>query len=731
MLARAIAVLSLVAVGVARAAPLATGAPDALPEGPGRALVARTCGTGCHGLEVVTHAPRPSSRWAAIVDDMVTRGASGSEAELDAVLAYLVQNFGIEDGGPSAPSRAAAAAATAAPSSARAREPPLGPPRLDLVRYTTGWPTYGYDAGGTRHSPLEQITPANVAGLRLAWRWDAREATAPPGAPPRASQMTPLVVGNVMFLTTPYGVAVALDPTSGREFWRHELRGVGLPARRGLAFWPGDDETPPRLFFGTTAGKLVALDARTGGPVPEFGSGGVVDLRKGCADAYPDAHYGVTSPPVVYRDLVITGAQVQEHPARGPAGDVRAWDARTGRLVWRFHTVPRPGEYGHETWEGDGWRERSGVNAWGPMTLDEEGGLVFVPLGSPAYDFHGGDRPGANLFGSSLVVLDADTGERRWHFQTTHHDLWDSDVPAGPTLVQVRRDERTIAAAAQVTKQGLLFVLERETGAPLHGVEERPVPQDGFLPGERPWPTQPFPRAPPPLARNAFAPHELASLAPEHRRHCEALLARDGPARTGGPYLPIGPRPSVHFPGMLGGANWHGGSFDPRLGYLFVNTQSLGDLLHLPPPSDGSSPIAYRTGFWDESRLWPCQKPPWGELMAIALDTGAIAWRVPLGEFPALAARGVPPTGTPNLGGTISTASGLVFVGATVDGRFRAFDARSGRELWSVDLGAAAHAVPITYLGSDGRQYVAVMASGGGLLGSPLQPPTLYAFALP
>ena len=607
------------------------------------------------------------------------------------------------------------------------------------------WPAYGHDPGAMRYSPLAQINTENVSKLQLAWTYRTAEAVSisrseaiqeePDSSrsgrnQPRRSQVTPLVIGNVMYLTTPYNRAVALNPETGKEIWQYEISDkLGRAAIRGLAYWPGDEKSPPTLFFGTGLGFLIALNAKTGKLVSGFAEQGVLNLREAMPAKFSKARFGLSSPPAIYKNLVITGSQVQESPSLGPPGDVHAWDAHTGKLVWTFHTVPRPGDPGNETWEDDSWQDRSGANVWGYMTADVERGLVFLPLGSVTYDYYGGDRKGANLYGSTLVALDAETGKLKWHFQTTHHDIWDYDLESAPALIDVTSDGKKTPAVAQMTKQGLLFILDRTTGKPIHGVEERPVPQEGFAPGEHPWPTQPFPTKPPPLARNTFEPDEISTVTPEHQKHCEELLKADGGLRTGGPYLPFGFKPSIIFPGTLGGGNWHGTSFDPKLGYLFVNTQSLGEVFQMVMGPQG--PTARRYKFWDDEKFWPCHQPPWGELSAVNANTGEIAWRVPLGVFDELTAKGVPKTGTPNMGGSIATAGNLVFIGGTMDDRFRAFDSRTGEELWVTNVGAAARAIPITYEGQNGKQYIAVMVSGGGFLGDHVIPATLMVFALP
>ncbi|MGH9159354.1 MAG: pyrroloquinoline quinone-dependent dehydrogenase [Vicinamibacteraceae bacterium] len=736
-----------------------------LPAGAGREVVRRMCGTGCHAIEMLTNHRYSAPRWAEIVDSMVVRGAVGTPAEIEIVTKYLTTHLhGPDTGSPAAgsgPSTMSAGAASASGATGPAGAVEVAASRGRVA--DAGWPVYGHDPGGERYSPLTQITPENVAKLRRVWTFTATPRAVPattaapsesasgvaaassngssPAAAPaeasrrgrrgRMSQVTALVIDDVMYLITPTNRALALEPETGRTIWQYDIPDVGVPALRGLAYWPGDGVAPPTIFFGTSGGFLIALNARTGRPVAGFGDNGMVHLREGMVDRFPDASFGLSSPPVVYKHLVITGSRVQEQPSLGPAGDVRAWDARTGELVWTFHTVPRPGEVGHDTWEQPkSWKDRSGANVWGLMTLDVERGLLFLPIGSVTYDYYGGDRKGANLFGSTLVAVDALTGRRKWHFQTTHHDIWDYDLESAPTLVDVTRDGRRIPAVAQMTKQGLLFILDRLTGEPIHGVEERPTPQDGFAPGEHPWPTQPFPVKPEPLARNSFDPSELANITPAHRQLCEALLKKDGGLRTGGPYLPFGYKPSLLFPGTLGGGNWHGTSFNQELRYLFVNTQNVGEVYQIID-TPGKGPMAQRWKFWDGDKYWPCQQPPWGELMAVDVDTGDVRWRVPLGQFEALETLGITNAGTPNMGGSIATAGGLVFIGATLDNRFRAFDARTGRELWSTDVGAAAHSVPITYQGRDGRQYVAVMVSGGGFLGDPTIPATLNVYALP
>jgi quinoprotein glucose dehydrogenase len=501
-----------------------------------------------------------------------------------------------------------------------------------------------------------------------------------------------------------------------------------------VSYWEGS--TPRggsrRIFHGTSDGRLIALDAETGRPSDGFGQAGIVDLREGVADAWPAGDLAVTSPPAIYRDLVITGSVVQEFPALGPAGDVRAYDARTGALVWRFHTVPRPGEPGHETWQGEGWKDRSGANAWSILSVDVERGLVFLPLGSASYDFYGGDRKGDNLFANSVVALDAVTGRRRWHFQTVHHDLWDFDLPAQPALVTLRRAGRDVPAVAQVTKSGFVFVFDRLTGQPLFDVEERPVPQTR-LPGEWTSPTQPIPVRPPPLVRQAITREQLSTVTPESQRQCAALFDA---ARTGGLFTPPDAELTLTFPGTLGGATWSGTAFDPATRRLYVNVNEVGALGRMDKAAAGA-PLPYRRAspwgeyarFWDDNR-WPCQQPPWGTLHAVDLDTGTIAWTVPLGVVDALIERGLPPTGTPSLGGAIATAGGLVFIAGTNDSRFRAFDARTGRELWVERLEASGHATPMTYRGRSGRQYVVIAAGGGGYF-STTTADVVAAYALP
>ncbi len=605
------------------------------------------------------------------------------------------------------------------------------------------WPTYGRDPGGQRHSPLDQITPANVGRLKPAWTYHMRPAgpvsadtaTAHGGnaAPARlaGSETTPLVVDGVMYVGTPYNRVVALEAHTGRELWAQVLPNGAQPATRGIEYWPGDGTAGPRLFVGTRDGKLMALDARTGALVREFGEAGVLELRTPeILNGYPDARLAMNSPPLVFRNLVITGSATQERPALGARGDVRAWDARTGKLAWTFHSVPLPGQPFHETWEGDGWKGRSGVNVWSFLTLDVERGVVYMPFGAPAWDRYGGDRKGSNLFSSSVVAADAATGRYLWHFQTVHHDIWDHDIPAPPALIEVKRGAETIPGLAVVNKTGLLFLLDRRDGKPIYEVRETPVPPS-TVPGEEAWPTQPVPVKPPPLTRDSFTRAEIADVTPQLKSFCTAWfdsqkMAESKPFST----LPF-ETPIVRFPGSGGGVNWAGGAFDRARGLYIVNTMDLGSVEFVVRDKDGGivSGVGPDSFFADWGSRMPCQKPPWGSLTAVNVDTGDIAWRVNLGVTDSLP-EGQRDTGRPNLGGPILTASGLVFIGATDDRRFRAFDARTGQNLWTVELGAAAHATPITYLGKDRQQYVAVTATGGTFLASPVTGDEIIAFSL-
>jgi len=548
-----------------------------------------------------------------------------------------------------------------------------------------------------------------------------------------------------MYIATPYNRVVALDPATGKEIWVFQLP-TGNPSSRGVEYWPGDGETPPQIVFGTSNGRLFSLDAKTGQPNPAFGEKGSVDLNTPeILQGLPGSN-GLSSPPIVYRNLIITGGRTQENPPKGPAGDVRAWDVHTGKLAWTFHSVPRAGEKFNETWADDSWRNRSGVNVWGFITVDAQRGIVYMPFGAPSVDQYGGDRAGDNLFSSSLVAADANTGKYLWHFQVIHHDIWDADLAGAPVLMDVRQGGKTIPAVAVINKVGLLFILDRLTGKPIYGVEERPVPASE-VPLERAAKTQPFPVKPAPLARSSMTMADIATVTPELEAACRKLI--EG-VQLGGPYLPVSyKRLRVQFPGNHGGVNWGGTSYNPQLGLLFANINNLGQLSGLTDRDPNATGQAQANGqgnrvdpngpyqgvpgggrFKDAASNMMCQQPPWGELVAVNVHTGEIAWRVPLGVTDSL-----PPekqkTGRPGNGGSIATAGGLVFVGATDDARFRAFDAKSGKELWAFKLGAAAHATPSTYLGRDGRQYVVITATGGGALEAPTADDSVMAFALP
>jgi glucose dehydrogenase len=585
-----------------------------------------------------------------------------------------------------------------------------------------------------RFADIRGITPANVARLEAAWTFHTGEFAGGEGKTPRrqvaALQTRPLFADGWLYVTTPTSRVLALDAETGAMRWTYDpqtgrARKCEQP-HRGIALAAGT------IFSGTCDGRLIALDARTGKPHTTFGRMGELDLRPG-VDARPGEEYTVTSPPAVYRHLLIVGAAAPEGTPRGPAGDVRAFDTRTGKLVWQFHTVPRPGEPGHDTWPADGWERRTGVNVWTQMTVDEARGLVFLPIGSASYDFYGGDRAGDNLYSSSLVALDAATGKRVWHQQLVHHDLWDYDPPAPPILVDLQIPGRRIPAVVQLTKMGIVFVFDRTNGKPVFPIEERKVPASD-VPGEAASATQPFPQAPPPLSRHAaLTRDELTNVTADSRRECEAIFDS---VTSGAIYTPPGMKDTLWFPGTMGGITWSGGAIDPRTGWLFVNTNEVGALGRMEKQREGSA-VAFRrvsrwgeyARFWDSSRL-PCQKPPWGLLHAVDLTTGKIVWQVPFGNAPQLEGRGITGTGTPNLGGAIVTASGLLFIAGTNDRRFRAFDAASGRVLWETTLDASGHATPTAYRTRSGREFVVIAAGGGGRFSTTVSD-TIVAFALP
>ncbi len=610
------------------------------------------------------------------------------------------------------------------------------------------WTSYGHDAGQTRYSPLAQINTGNVDKLTQAWVYHltpAVQPVTPAGSKPikRSSQATPLIINDMMYLPTPYSTVIALKPETGELIWTYKLEQSTIHGRT-LSYWPGDKTTPASLFFGTNDGRLMSLNAKTGQSTAGFGENGAISLKKGMnenltPEGKPDetARYEMTSAGSIYKNLIITGADLQETPGKGPSGDIRAWDVHTGKLVWRFHSVPRPGEVGHDTWPADSWKGRSGANVWGFSSVDTERGLVFLPFGSPSSDNYGADRTGNDLFGNTLVVLHADTGKLAWYFQAVHHDIFDYDLESAPVMIMVHRDGKDIPAVALTSKTGLMFILDRRNGKSIYGVEERPVPQSES-PGEHSSPTQPFPIKPVQLGRGSFTPADLNNVTPEHRAYCEKMLATEGGMQGGSTtFTPYGSKLTIMFPSTVGITNWYGMSYNPKLGYLFVNTNELGSVGKIAPSKPGVDPPYDRTSPWgtyaefsDDKKYWPCQQPPWGQLWAINVNTGDVAWKVPFGTIPELDAKGVHNTGSLNYGGSISTGGGLVFIAASIDQHFRAYEAASGKILWDIKMDTGAYVTPSTYMGKDGKQYVVIVDTGGGFFDR-TSGDSILAFALP
>ena len=570
-------------------------------------------------------------------------------------------------------------------------------PRLGTIAPTAGdWPAYGHDALGSRFSPLTQITRDNVARLATAWTYHTREPL-PTADHRRSLEVTPIVVNGQMYISTPLGKVIALDPVTGAERWKFDAAvdqhsGFGDFTSRGVSYSNG------KIYFATTDARLIALDARSGRPIAGFGNAGTVDLRRGLRNApFEQAAYEVTSPPAMVGDVVIVGSGVADNNRTDAAsGEVRAYDARTGALRWSWDPVPQnPSDPAYATWEGANGHRTGAANAWSVIAADPARDLVFVPTSSPSPDYFGGERLGRNDYANSIVALRASTGDVVWHFQTVHHDLWDYDNASPPLLATVRGQPAVI----QTTKTGMMYVLNRETGAPIFPIEERGVP-GSTVPGERAWPTQPFSSLPPlsPQSWNGQSPNPA----------CQQLLRG---LRNEGIFTPPSLGGTLVLPSNIGGAHWGGVTFDPGRQIAVVPVNTLAAMVQLIPAATVNLDTLHeqrsRIGYEDTRmrgtpyimRRKILFVPPGVPLVAIDLNTGTKKWETPI---------------MPTLGGAIATAGGLVFMGATIDRQFRAFDIDTGKELWRAELPAGAKATPMTYRGADGRQYVVIAAGGDG-----------------
>lgn len=684
----------------------------------------------------------------------------------------------------------------------------------DKVR--ENWPVAMGDKLSSQYSYLDEINKENINQLQPAWEYHTGDDVSGDHS---QIQCNPIIIDGILYGTSPKLKVFALNAANGERIWEFDpspLSKFAENVNRGVTYWQdGDDK---RILF-TSGAYLFALNAATGELINGFGVSGKVSIKEGLGKKTKDLYVAASSPGIVYYDLLIIGSRVSES-AGGAPGFIRAFDIRTGRLAWVFHTIPQPGEFGYGTWPEEAYKTVGGVNSWAGMSLDEERGIVYIPTGSAAFDFWGGNRKGIDLFANCILALDARTGKRIWHFQTVHHDLWDRDLPAPPNLLRVKHDGKEIDAVAQITKSGLVFLLDRQTGVPLFPVEERDVPASD-LKDEEAWPSQPFPLMPPPFSPQAFTEDEITNISPESHDYVSKILAK---VRTGKPFIPPSMQGTVIFPGFDGGGEWGGAAVDPFTSVLYVNSNIMpwiltmveidqpknakidlgeqtyqihcavchgrelqGDptgtfpslksihekykdeeILNIMNSGRGVMPsfnhlkirekkaaIDYITGqkttydfhtkglennrgivpythtgynrFLDQNG-YPAVKPPWGTISAIDLNNGSILWQVPLGEFEELTRKGISKTGTENYGGPVVTAGGLLFIGASKDGYFRAFDKDTGEELWKYKLPAGGYATPSVYM-ADGKEYV-VIACGGGKMGTP-SGDSYVAFALP
>jgi len=589
------------------------------------------------------------------------------------------------------------------------------------------WPQYGNDPGGARHSPLTDVTPANVTRLRVAWTYRTGDIVDGRGA--RSSfQATPLLIDNTLFVATPLNRIIALDPETGAERWKFDPKierdgnyGDGLTCR-GLGSWKDPRNGRLYLYVATQDGRLISVDGKTGGAVWHASLVDKIEQKY-------RGEYHFTSPPAVVRDTVVVGSSINDNNRTNmPSGVVRGFDARTGAPRWAWDPIPKQKQDpAYASWEKDSALQTGAGNAWSLLSADNERDLVFVPTGSPSPDFFGGERLGDNRYANSVVALRGSTGELVWHFQTVHHDLWDYDVPAQPILLSLRKASAIVPALAQATKMGHLFLLHRETGKPLFPVEERAVPQTD-VPGERTSPTQPFPTIPPPLAPSAAVkPEDAWGMVYWDKKNCRETIAS---ARSEGIFTPPSLRGAIVVPGNIGGSNWGSLSYDPGRGIAVINQTRMPFYVRLyrredldkarkeNPDSEfarmlGTPYIMVRRPLISMFKL-PCTAPPWGELLGVQLATGKVLWREPLGTIRDLAPVPLPiKWGTPNLGGPMTTASGLTFIGATMDRYLRAFDTATGKELWKGRLPFTANATPMTYRARPGGKQFVVIAAGG------------------
>jgi quinoprotein glucose dehydrogenase len=631
------------------------------------------------------------------------------------------------------------------------------PPGRQSDEEEAQWGSYGGDPGGNRHSPLTQIDRRNVGQLKIAWTYRTGELGAGfARADKLAFEATPVMVRDSLYLSTPTNIVIALDPASGQQRWRYDPRidrdrRYSEATSRGVSSWIDDDADPTapcahRIIMGTLDARLIALDGRTGRPCRDFGTGGKVNLNAGVREG-STGNYLVTSPPAIYRNIVIVGSAIGDNGGvEMQRGIVRAFDARSGKQLWAWDPIPTSdNEAARRGWQPKSAQRTGAANAWSVLSVDAGRGLVFVPTGSASPDFFGGERTGDNLYANSLVALHAETGAVAWHRQLVHHDLWDYDVPAQPMLIDIDRDNKSIPAVVQATKTGMLFVFDRETGEPVFEVVERPVPQSDVA-GEVTSPTQPFPATPPLASHAAVTPQDAWGLTFYDRGKCRDLISR---YRSEGIFTPPSVQGTIQSPGFAGGVNWGSTAFDSERQLVIAAVNHVPMVVTLVPRDQFDT--ARRSGSWPDSEFaaqtgtpygmrrellaspfgLPCTAPPWGTLAAVDLRRNAIRWQVMLGSTRDMTPWFIPsPTlGMPNMGGPIVTDGGLAFIGAAMDNYLRAFDVDTGRELWKGRLPAGGQATPMSYQ-VNGRQFVVIAAGGHGGLDTK-QGDYVVAFALP